>query len=225
MATPSKPLKDAIAEYQAKNPYSQAAFEGLFPYLQKAGYNVARTTHANNTLASNDALVDTQGNVYDLALNSDNAPGGGTPGWRLNPAGGYDPNRAIVGPDGKFIKYSEWAAQYQTSGAPAPGQPPAAGGSQQPGTVLGGYQPIVMGQGGVPGNFGNRTKLVQSVIDKVNLAKYKVGAQQQSDPYAAARDAASRQRFAGSRGGRRSTILGGFGTGSPSTRRATVLGY
>src|SRR5262245_682603 len=113
MATPSKPLSQAISDYQAANPYSQKSFEGLFPYLTNLGYNVARTTHAGNTLASNDALVDAQGNVYDLVFDSDNPTGAR---WQNNPAGSYDPSCKIVMPNGEFRIWSDWSSQYNTGG-------------------------------------------------------------------------------------------------------------
>lgn len=231
MATPSKPLKDWLAEYQRTNPYSPDAFNRLFTEAQKAGYNVARTTHANNTLASNDALVDSSGAVYDLVFNSDNAPGAGTPNWTLNPAGSYDPNRAIVGPDGKFIKYSDWAKQYQSGGSGTPpadtGQP--ASGTSQSQTVLGQGAPSGAASGAAAWaamRFGKKTG------DRIaaNLATARGSSSpgappSPGNPYEAAAAAAARSRMTAQRGGRRSTILGGFGSGAPSTRPATVLGY
>lgn len=232
MATPTKPLKDAIAEYQAKNPYSQAAYEGLFPYLQQQGYNVARTTHAGNTLASNDALVDSNGNVYDLVFNSDNAPGAGAARWTNNPSGTYDPSRKVVGPDGTFIGYSDWAKQYQQGGSQTPPSTttgsPGSGSTQTGGTQTGTstYPSTVLGQGGLPSKFALPTmkKTMQDTINKINQAKYMQSVVAPATAANAASAAAMRARATAMRGGRRSTILGGFGSGAPNTRAATVLG-
>jgi hypothetical protein len=224
MASPTKPLKDAIAEYQAAHPYSQQAFEGLFPYLQGQGYNVARTTHANNTLASNDALVDTGGNVYDLVFNSDNAPGAGAPSWTNNPNGTYDPNRSIVLSNGKFSPYSDWAKQYQTAG-------PTTGGTPTPGTTTGtssGTTSTALGQGGYPAYRAGHAGITRLPPVKGSAAGSSGPPSPPtagSSPYEAANQAAARARAMAQRGGRRGTILGGFGSGAPSTSKPTVLGY
>lgn len=238
---PSKPIRDAIAEYQANNPYSQQAFEGLFGYLQGLGYNVARTTHAGNTLASNDALVTDTGDVYDLVFNSDNAPGAGSPRWVTNPAGSYDPSRMVVGPDGTFIKYDDWLRS--VGGTPGTTPPPDAGSPGQPASTTP-APPSVLGQGGAPPVVRRGVGRAQigydssgravTVRDDGRRAPTVIGASGGSsgppsppsagNPYDAANSAAARARAMSARGGRRSTIIGGFGVGAPATRPASVLG-
>lgn len=210
-------LQDAIADYQRRNPYSPAAFDALFADLTSKGFQVARTTHAGNTKASADALVDSSGRVYDLVFNSDNAPGAGAPKWVLNDAGTYDPGRKVVGPDGTFIGFSDWTAQLGVTPKPSGGGP--TGGNA---TALGGGRPNM----NLPGGYrkGPRPYRPPKPTNTGTPTPSGPNTTSDADMYAAAYSAQNRTRQK-NRGGRQATILGGFGGGRPATRPATLLGY
>lgn len=208
---PTMPLDQAIADYQKKNPYTSESFAGLFTHLQSQGYSVARATHGNGTLPSDDALVDSTGAVYDLSSDSS-----GARAWTLNKLGGsgYEANRNVIGADGKFVPFSAWSTSLGSTPTSPSGSTPSAPAA----TVLGASRP---GVGGAGYQRGMRARQAAGVTTPAGPGALPTST---SDPYAAAYAAASRRRNAGRGMGRQGTILGGFGGGTPTTQRSVLGG-
>ncbi|HEX7796717.1 MAG TPA: hypothetical protein VF456_20285 [Vicinamibacterales bacterium] len=213
----AKTLQQAVTEYQQKNPtYSAATWQGIVPYLNSQGFNVAYATHANNSVASSDAIVDaSSGKAYDLAID------GGNGGWSFQDTGTYDPSRSVV-VNGKFTPYNDWAKQYQTTSSTTTGSPgtgaTTTGTTTQPSQSGGATYP----QAPVQGGGGPTNAVLNKVRFNLNQARYITSVVQPAAAANAASAAAMRARATAMRGGRRSTIIG-VNT-APSTAPASVLG-
>lgn len=213
-STPALSFTDALTQYFGKNPYSKAAYEGLFPYLTQLGFKVERPTHAGGTLPSDDKVVDSStGKVYDLVFGVD----GPNPTWGVNDTGEFWWDGK---PQGRNAPPPGYAAPSTTTAGGTQNVPGSHGKGSRPGAddpnngPAGGNR----GQDGVPPDV-----LPAGGNVKPGSSSSTTGSTPGADA-AAAYAAARRQRSKASAGGRRSTILGGFHTPAPTTRMATLLG-
>lgn len=137
--TPTMPIEQAIAQYQAQNAASVDAFSGIVPYLSQQGYQVAYATHGpNGSLRSDDAIVSANGTVYDLLIDRESP----NPRWAVNNAGTYDPTRPVMGADGTASSYADWSQSVGGTASPRTptgprGAPPPHNGNPNDAPVVG----------------------------------------------------------------------------------------
>lgn len=137
-------FEQALAQYQAKNPYTPDAFAGIFDYFKGLGFQVERPTHAGGSLLSDDKVVDSEtGLVYDVILGVD----GASPTWTIGNTGTYWFDGQSSATPGKLTALGERTSTSSTllGGGTASSGPALAARRQRQQAGMGGRQSTILG--------------------------------------------------------------------------------
>ncbi len=136
-----------IEQLQGQYEPTPEGFRQIVAQLQREGYPIVAATHGvNGSEMSDDAIVLPNGAVYDII----SAVGAPNAAWSMAHTDNYDPNRQVVGPNGRtssFGEFLEGAGLPPSTAVPFAGKGGGglAGGSLVGGSGAGGAAPGLSG--------------------------------------------------------------------------------